>query len=325
MSNSSWKIGRLRGIQLEIHFSFLLLLGFYAYIGHQAAGGRGALALGLTIILVFVSVALHELGHSFTAQHYGIKVPRIVLLAIGGMAQMGSIPREPKKELIITINGPLVNFALALILFTALAIANQSIVEVGEGLLATLKSYIGLPSGRRPFNYWALNWETFAWNLLAWNIAMGLFNLLPIFPMDGGRLLRAGLATRLPYLRATQISAALAKVLAGAGIAWALLNAHYLLAILLVFIWIGGDEEVKYVRLLDSYLGKRISEIMARPPLNLEDIQFSKPHLEADELVDDHLTEIFSQAGAVFPVYLGEELVGVIYADELWDRAHRAK
>lgn len=324
MSNSSLKIGRLRGIQLEVHFSFLLLLGFYIYMGLDQDGGRGAFVLGLTIILIFISVTLHELGHSFTAQHYGIKVPRIMLLAIGGMAQMASIPRDPKKEMVITINGPLVNFAIALILFAVLGFAEGSFAKVFDGAINTLKSYIGLPS-RRPFSYWALSWETFAWNLLAWNIAMGVFNLLPIFPMDGGRLLRAGLATRLPYLRATEYAALLAKMLAGAGIAWALLNGYYLLAILLVFIWIGGDEEVKYVKMLESCRGKRASEIMARPPLRLEEVKFSQPQFQADEYLDNHLSEIFSEPGAVYPVYLGDELTGVIYSDELWDRANPKK
>jgi len=317
--NTSWKIGRLRGIQLEIHFSFLLLLGFYVYLGHQAAGGQGALALGITIVLVFVSVVLHELGHSLTAQHYGIRVPRIVLLAIGGMAQMASIPRDPKKEMIITINGPLVNFALAAILFAVLAVANHSVAEVFENLIRTLKAYVGLGPMRAGYNPWALRWETFAWALLAWNVAMGLFNLLPIFPMDGGRLLRAGLATKMPYLRATQIAAWTAKAFAFTGIAWALLTQHYLLAILLVVIWIGGDEEVKYVRRLERFFGKTASQLMSRLHDDPAKMTFSQPKLQADELIDPYLAELFSRGGESIPVYLGEELVGVIDTDELWE------
>ncbi len=323
MSNSSWKICRIRGIQLEIHFSFLLLLGFYAYIGHQAMGANGAIALTLMIALVFVSVALHELGHSFTAQYYGIKVPRIVLLAIGGMAQMASIPREPKKELIITINGPLVNFVLALILFAALAIHYQSPGEVAQGTINILKSYVSEERVRTPYNPFLLNWTNLAWGLLAWNIAMGLFNLLPIFPMDGGRLLRALLAQRISYLLATRIAATLAKVIAATGIAWALLTGHWLLAILLGFIWVGGEEELKYVRMLESLMGKTVRQVMSPPPLIPVPVRMGELRLKPDELIDPYLPQIFAEGGVGYPVYQDQHLIGFVYSDQLLIQAQR--
>nr|WP_234043772.1 M50 family metallopeptidase [Cerasicoccus arenae] len=272
--------------------------------------------------MVFVSVALHELGHCLTAQHYGIKVPRIVLMAIGGMAQMGSIPREPRKELIITINGPLVNFAIAIVLFLLLALKHHDFGYVAQGLANTLKQYVSSAPVRVPYRPWSLTWDTFVWGLLAWNVAMGLFNLLPIFPMDGGRLLRASLATRLPYLRATQIASLLAKILAAIGIGWALLiSHHYLLAILFVFIWIGGEEELKFVRIIDQYAGKTIRDVMVRPPNDLTNVQFAKLQLAPDWLVDDYTAALFSNAGATFAVYGGGEVIGVVYSDELWDAA----
>ncbi|WP_269539724.1 site-2 protease family protein [Cerasicoccus fimbriatus] len=321
MSNTSWKIGRLFGIQLEIHFTFFLLLGFYIYVGHQAIGWRGSLTLGIMIVLVFVSVALHELGHCLTAQRYGIKVPRIVFMAIGGMAQMGSIPRDPRKEMIITINGPLVNFAIAAILFVVLCITYRDVGYVAEGSVNLLRKYFTDDYVRSPYNPWSLSWVSFAWGLLGWNIAMGLFNLLPIFPMDGGRLLRAALAKKFNYLQASKIAATAAKVIAAVLIAWALLvSQHYLLAVLLVFIWIGGDEELKYVAVIEQYVGKTVSDVMVDPPKLPDNTPMSKHALQAHWLVDDHTAEIFSSAAA-FPVHAEGELVGVVYPDLLWEKA----
>ncbi|WP_309387734.1 site-2 protease family protein [Cerasicoccus frondis] len=322
MSNSSWKIGRLFGIQLEIHFTFFLLFAFYVVVGHRAIGWQGSLALGIMIVLVFVSVALHELGHCLTAQRYGIKVPRIVFMAIGGMAQMASIPREPRKEMVITINGPLVNFAIAAVLFAVLSIYYKDVGYVAEGSVNVLRKYVSDEYVRSPYSPWSLKWTSFAWGLLGWNIAMGLFNLLPIFPMDGGRLLRATLAKKFTYLKATQISVWVAKLIAIAMIGYALLiSHHYLLAVLLVFIWVGGDEELKYVRVIEQYVGKSIGDVMAPPPLNIGEAQLLERRLEPHWRVDDHTAEIFSSSGVAFPVYAQDELVGLVYPDRLWSQA----
>lgn len=295
--NASWKICRLFGIQLEIHYTFVLLLAYYAYNGYQAAGPTGALAALITISLVFVSVVLHELGHSLTALRYGIPVPRIVLLPIGGMAQMARIPKEPKKELILTINGPLVNFVLAAILWGAL----QCLPE------------------RPGLHFFTLNPIDQIRLLFMWNIVMGLFNLLPIFPMDGGRIFRALLAMKLPYAKATFIAATVAKVLAGLGIAYALLISHdYLLAILLTFIWVGGEAEYKQVRLMEKYAGRTIRDITRLlPPAALAAIAHSRPILQASWPLEPYAAWFNAQPGRTFPVYDGLELIGVVHTDDL--------
>ncbi|WP_309397307.1 site-2 protease family protein [Cerasicoccus maritimus] len=324
MLNTSWKIGRLFGIQLEIHFTFFLLLAFYVVMGHRAYGWHGALTLGIMIVLVFISVALHELGHCLTAQHYGIQVPRIVFMAIGGMAQMASIPRDPRKEMIITINGPLVNFAIAGVLFAALSVYDGDPANVAQGAVNVLRKYVSDDYVRSPYNPWSLHWTSFAWGLLGWNIAMGLFNLLPIFPMDGGRLLRAALAKKVSYLRATEFSVWTAKVIAGGLIAWSLLvTHHYLLVVLLVFIWVGGDQELKYVRVIERYVGKHIRDIMKPAPADLSLIPLTKRTFQPDDRVDDHTAEIFSLSGVAIPVVGDGHLAGLVYPDELWERAER--
>src|SRR5687768_13098120 len=155
----SMNLFRVRGIQLAAHFSFFLLLALNAYLGWEEAGRSGMIWQTAAIIAFFACVVLHELGHSFTAMHYGIGVRRILLLPIGGMAEFDSIPRQPIRELWITIAGPAVNFVIAGALWLVLPPS-----EGGD--LATM------------------TFTDFGHLVMTWNLLMGLFNLLPAFPMD---------------------------------------------------------------------------------------------------------------------------------------------
>jgi Zn-dependent protease len=168
------------GIQLAVHASFGLLLAYWGYQGWQEGGVLGmAWSVGL-IVLFFVCVILHELGHSLTARRYGINVPRIMLLPIGGMAEFDRIPRKPSQELLITAAGPAVNFALVALLLPLV----WRDFFLSEGVEAYSPAGVTV-------------------QLVYANFIMGLFNLVPVFPMDGGRIFRALLAMKLPYLRAT--------------------------------------------------------------------------------------------------------------------------
>ncbi|HZP59490.1 MAG TPA: site-2 protease family protein, partial [Opitutaceae bacterium] len=115
---------RIRGIQLAVHGSFFLLLAYYAWLGWDADGMVGALWNVAMILAFFVCVVLHELGHSFTARRFGVNVPRILLMPIGGMAQFDSIPRRPRSELLITLAGPAVNFLIAALLLAVVRFPN---------------------------------------------------------------------------------------------------------------------------------------------------------------------------------------------------------
>ena len=219
---------RVFGIRLAVHFSFLLLLAYVAWGGWMDAGWAGVAWSVAFITLLFTCVVLHELGHSFTAMHFGVGVRRILLMPIGGMAEFDAIPRQPSRELLITLAGPAVNFAIAAVLWVL----------------------VGLPADWRLFGF--SDYPDTAVGLfqllLHWNLVMGLFNLLPVFPMDGGRILRALLATRLPYLRATFWAASLGKVLALiAGLIAAFVFHHYLTAFLFAFIYLAGDAEYRAV------------------------------------------------------------------------------
>lgn len=223
-----WSINLFRvcGIQLAVHVSFLLLLAYYGYDGWQAGGLIGLCwSVGL-VLLFFVCVILHELGHSLTAMRYGVKVPRILLLPIGGMAEFDRIPRRPAEELLLTAAGPAVNFVLAL------------------GLLPFV-----WPAVFGPREVSGYSFENLFAQLFVANLIMGTFNLLPVFPMDGGRIFRALLATRLPYLRATYWAALVGKVLA---LTFAVLAAFYffqpLSCGLFLFIYWAGDAEYRQTR-----------------------------------------------------------------------------
>jgi Zn-dependent protease len=224
----SLNLFRVRGIQLAVHFSFFLLLAFVAQEGWNSGGWMGVFWYVATLLVFFTCVVLHEFGHSFTAMHYGVGVRRILLMPIGGMAEFDSIPRQPSREFLITLAGPAVNFAIA----------------------GGLWLFAGLPDG------WPLGEYDFPANLMGftqlvihWNLLMGCFNLVPVFPMDGGRIFRATLATRLPYLRATFVAALVGKILAVTGILVAVLMYQaYLTAVLFAFIFVAGEMEYRAVR-----------------------------------------------------------------------------
>lgn len=217
-----WSINlfRIFGIQLAVHASFVLLLVYWGYEGWLEGGLPGMTwSVGL-VVLFFVCVILHELGHSLTARRFGVKVPRILLLPIGGMAEFDRIPRKPAQELLITIAGPAVNFLLVALLLPL--------------------AWRGLFTGEDRAYYSIGGLLDQLWYA---NLVMGVFNLAPVFPMDGGRIFRALLAIRLPYLRATWWAVMVGRVLAVGLACWAIYRGSYMLAVLFIFIFYAGNAE----------------------------------------------------------------------------------
>ena len=210
-------------IQLSLHSSFLLLVAYFAWTGWtDATGGWRGLGTNVALLLVFFTcVVLHELGHALTGRRFGVEVSRILLMPIGGMAEFSRIPRRPLHEALMTLAGPAVNFAIAGLL--GLALGRPSFHDVGAAVES--EQAIGVAG--------------FFERLVFSNLLMGCFNFLPIFPMDGGRILRAGLATRLSYVRATFWAAAVGQTLAG------LLSAASLGAV--VYFTCQGEEQMDLV------------------------------------------------------------------------------
>lgn len=228
----SWTIGRIAGIKVRMHWTFLLLLAWVGVSFAVAGQGWEAGARAIVFVLaIFGCVVLHECGHALVARHYGVPTQDITLLPIGGVARMQRIPSEPEKELWIAVAGPAVNVVIAAILAFGLLIS---------GGLGAVTSEPSLTA-------------SFFTNLMAVNIALVVFNVLPAFPMDGGRILRAFLAMRMDYLKATNIAAGIGQAMAIlfgiVGLFW-----NPLLLLIALFVYLGAEAEAQAVR-LKSLLG----------------------------------------------------------------------
>lgn len=236
---TSLTLFRIYDIQIRIHWSFLLILVYGAFIFSNRAGSVvvGAAYGVVVMVLLFLCVTLHEFGHAMAARHYGIKVPNITLLPIGGVASLERMPDKPSQELVIAIAGPLVNIVIAVLL---LPLAAFSI---------SLDSRAGMmPSARMLVNSMMMpGFTNLVIYLLTTNILLVVFNLLPAFPMDGGRVLRALLAMAMPYVRATRIAVyvgrAMALLFAVAGI----MGGGIFLLLIAFFVYVGGSAELESV------------------------------------------------------------------------------
>lgn len=236
----AWRIGRVRGIDIKVHLTFVLALAWGAHIlGWSGPAGRlyGAF---LTAIL-FGNVLLHELGHALTAQRLGIRVEDIILLPIGGVARLHELPQRPKFELAIAVAGPAVNLVLAVLLLlvlTLLVLLPGPLVPHGSLFLSiTEPGIVGV--------------LLFA---LVTNVSLCAFNLIPAFPMDGGRVLRSLLALQWPYARATAVAVAV-----GQGIALLLgllgvLDGNPGMALMGLFVFFAASAEGR-----ESILSERLS------------------------------------------------------------------
>jgi Zn-dependent protease/CBS domain-containing protein len=217
----SWKIGQLVGIDLRIHVTFLLLIGWV--LRNYWTGGNSIRAMlgGFGFVAaLFACVVLHELGHAVTARKFGIRTREITLLPTGGVARLARIPGDPKHELWVALAGPAVNLVVA----------------------ATLYGWLAFTHGWVPLDHLTVAAGPFVERLLLANTLLALFNLIPAFPMDGGRALRALLASRMPYPRATQFA-----VTVGQGLALVFgivgLFTSPLLLLVCFWVWVGASQE----------------------------------------------------------------------------------
>jgi Zn-dependent protease/CBS domain-containing protein len=255
----TWSVtlARIRGIEVKMHLTFLLLLGWVALSGWLGRpGGLPGVGLGLLFtLLLFACVVLHELAHSLVALRFGGRVRAILLLPIGGLAQMERIPEKPAHELLVALSGPLVNLALAGLL--ALAIG----LTLPARALANLR-LLPLFLQRGPW------WQTLAFQLLEANLILAFFNLLPAFPMDGGRVLRAFLALPLGPRRATRIAsnvgqsmAVLFGLLGFAGMLFGWGGGAWLLLIAF-FVFSGAAQEGRASQIRHVLGGVRVEQIL---------------------------------------------------------------
>ncbi|HLK80499.1 MAG TPA: site-2 protease family protein [Xanthobacteraceae bacterium] len=226
----SWSvnIGSIAGTAIRIHVTFLLLLVFFFLQGWAAAGSvSDGVNSVVFVVLVFACVLAHEFGHIFTARAFGVETPDVTLLPIGGVARLARIPEKPREEFLIAIAGPLVNVAIGIVLIAVTA-AHLSVAH-----LAAMESPKVSMIDR----------------LAALNLFLAAFNMIPAFPMDGGRVLRALLAIRLGHLRATEIAAAIGQWTAfGFGLI-GLLSGNFILIFIAFFVYLAAASEAQMVSL----------------------------------------------------------------------------
>jgi len=255
----SWsiKLFKVKGIDIKVHLTFILILIWAAYRWSIStdAGMQGALFGVVATLRLFAAVTLHELGHSFQALKFGVRVKDITLMPLGGLAQMEEIPKKPSQELRIALAGPLVNFAIAGLLFgVGVLLQTQSVISLGE-LLASLGQ---------------ANWSGMLAYLTMANLSLGLFNLIPAFPMDGGRILRALLAMRMDYTRSTRIAAVIGQGLALLFGLWGFMSGNYILVLIAIFVWMGAGQESNDLRVKDTLRDIKVRQAMTMSPQTLK-------------------------------------------------------
>jgi Zn-dependent protease len=280
----SIRLGTIAGIRLEVHVTFLLMLAGVALL--TSTGPRDAFHTALHLLLLFACVVLHEFGHALAARRFGIRTREIVLLPIGGLARLERMPEKPEQEMVVALAGPGVNVVLATIfggILFATGVRPENIIPraAGEGTLEFL---------------------------LFANVAMLLFNLVPAFPMDGGRVLRAGLAFFMPYARATRyaslVGQGFALVFAATGV---FVFRNPVLVFIALFVFVTAGEERALVQTRSSLTGLPVSAAMVTAFVSLEtrhELSYAVDLLLAGEQQD-------------FPVLEDGHLLGMLSRDDL--------
>lgn len=245
LSRGALPLFTFKGIQVRLHWSFIALPLFVAWSGIREGMGWHQVGLQLGMVaIVFGCVVLHEFGHALTARRFGVGTRDITLLPIGGVASLERMPEEPRHEFWITVAGPAVNLVIALIAIIVMAV------------LGLTSFFTDLFLGG------ASMWTNALLFLAGINIWLFLFNLIPAFPMDGGRILRSVLAMRMPRERATRIAAGLGRGVAIMGIGYGLMSGQPFLALIGFFVFVAAGAEARNVSQREHLRGVRVHEVM---------------------------------------------------------------
>lgn len=273
----SFQIGRVRGIPIKLHVSFLIIFLFVTWLfssnafsifnltigfgNMQVSSGLRYLLGSSAAVLFFATLLFHELSHSFVAQRYGAHIRGITLFVIGGVSQMDTIPKEPGIEARISAAGPGLSLGIGLISYA----------------LYSLFGPVNLTGAV------AKNAALIILGILAfYNIVLGIFNLIPAFPMDGGRLLRAWFATRMPYIDATRRAVAVGKSFAFAMGILGLFTLQFFLLLIAIFIYFGGSEEERATVVSVTLEGVKVRDLMTRVP----DVIYVPPDWTLEQLIE---------------------------------------
>lgn len=285
MFKNSLYIGQVAGIRIYIHWTFLILIGWIVFSNLSRGLGTNEIIWSVLFILtIFGCVTLHELGHALAAKRFHIKTRDITLLPIGGVAQMESIPEKPKEELIVALAGPAVNLVIFLVLY--LVIPRPTAAEMEQ--LASIGP------------------DNFLFALMFVNMWLALFNLIPAFPMDGGRVFRALLAFRMNRSRATRIAAGLGQMLA---IGFVFLGFYYnpFLIFIGLFIFLGAQAEAQQTETQSLLRGFTVRDALLK----------EVPGIEAGATIRDAADQLLQGQNKYFLVKNGDKPDGTLGRDEI--------
>jgi len=282
----SWSvnIGRIAGTEIRIHITFLLFL-IWIWAASYVSGGAEAAWNGLVfMVLLFLCVLAHEFGHIFTARRFGVQTPDVTLLPIGGVARLERIPEEPGQEFLIAIAGPAVNvvIALALMAFAGADLGTRTLAAVENSQVSMVD------------------------RLASVNLFLALFNMIPAFPMDGGRVLRALLAIRLGFARATEVAATVGQWFAFA-LGFIGLFSNPLLIFIAIFVYLAAASESQFVAVRSMSRGVPVTAAM------MTQLAALAPQEHLEQAIDTLLRTSQSD----FPVVDDGRLVGLLSRNDM--------
>ncbi|MFH5832717.1 site-2 protease family protein [Halalkalibaculum sp. DA384] len=287
----SLSLGRVKGIRIQVHWTFLLLIGWVVFLELSRGNDLAAIFWSIGFVMVlFGCVIAHELGHALTAARYGIGTRQITLLPIGGVASLESMPENPKEELLVAVAGPAVNLVIALLLYL--------VVPVGD--------FISQDPAQLEETLSAINAGNFLFYLFSANLMLVLFNIIPAFPMDGGRILRALLSMKMNRMQATQIAAWLGQMVALFFFLFGLLF-NPILVLIGVFVFFGAQGENIMVQQMTLLKNRSVAEAM------MTDITVLEPDDPLSEVVD----LVLSGTERDFVVAADRRVEGVLYQTDL--------
>jgi Zn-dependent protease/predicted transcriptional regulator len=292
---ASLRIGRILGIPIYLHFTFLIILPFFALVfgfaysemfgfgigfANLAVDDLGKVLLGtVSAVIFFASILVHELAHSYVALRKGYKISGITLLIFGGVSEIEEQPGQAKGEALMAFVGPGSSLVIGAVVSGAYYLTKGLTGGVGLQALVLMFSLIGF-----------------------YNILLGLFNLLPAFPMDGGRVLRALLSRKMGFLKATKLSVQIGKAFAvGMGV-FGLLTFNFILILIALFLFTGAEGEYQQTKVTTLLTGVKVGEIMTR------NVSTITPQETAREL----LARMMREKHMGYPVMEGEKVVGMV-------------
>ncbi|OGC81837.1 MAG: hypothetical protein A2W07_05030 [candidate division Zixibacteria bacterium RBG_16_43_9] len=285
----SFQIAKFFGIPIRVHITFFLLLIFIGLYGSRLQGARSGLFGIVSIILIFLCVIIHEFAHSLVARKYGVKIKDIILLPIGGVSEMEELPSQPKQEINVALAGPLTSIVLSLIFFFAYRLlfpeAKAVNISIFQGNLFL--------------------------NLFAINLMLAIFNLIPAFPMDGGRVLRGILGLKMDLLQATRVAVGIGEFLAILFFFFGLFFNPWL-ALIAVFIFLGAEGEKRATE-----LKVEISDVPVRVAM-LSNVEAISPDVTLSQVLE----KICHGLQQDFPIMEGKEFLGILSRGTFFSALH---